>query len=127
MSKQEVDDFLALVEEPKRSTLEEMRRRILKVVPDAEECISYGMPAFRIDGRVVAGFAPFKKHLNYSPHSGRIFSQIPELMTGYVYASGSMQFAVDEPLPESLIEKLIELRLTEIAEQNAAAALKKKR
>lgn len=127
MTAQEIDKFFATVAEPKLSTLEEMRRRILSIVPDAEQCISYGMPSFRIDGRVVASVAPFKNHLNYSPHSGQIFKRVPELLTGYVYSPGSLQFQVDEPLPIELLRRLIELRLIEIHEQNAAAALKKAR
>src|SRR4029077_2417512 len=70
MSAQEVDDYLAGVEEPKRSTLEAVRRSILAVAPDAEQGISYGMPAFLVDGKLVAGLAAFKNHLAYLPHSG---------------------------------------------------------
>ena len=72
MTADEVDAYLAGLEEPKRSTLEALRRSIRAVVPDAEECISYGMPAFRVGGKVVAGFAAFKNHLAYLPHSGEV-------------------------------------------------------
>src|SRR6478609_1296157 len=72
MTVDEVDAYLAGLEEPKRTTLEALRRSILAVVPDAEEGISYGMPAFRVDGKVVAGFAAFKNHLAYLPHSGEV-------------------------------------------------------
>ena len=73
MSEQEIDQYLAALDEPKRSTLEALRRSILEVVPDAEQCISYGMPAFRLQGKVVAGFAAFK-HLSYLPHSGSVLA-----------------------------------------------------
>lgn len=59
----EVDPYLTGLEEPRRSTLEALRRSILAVIPGAEEGISYGMPAFRVDGKVVAGFAAFNNHL----------------------------------------------------------------
>ena len=59
MSAEEIDGYLASVEEPKRSTLEALRQSILEVVPDAEQCISYGMPAFKVQGKTVAGFAAF--------------------------------------------------------------------
>lgn len=127
MSAKEIDDVFALQAEPKRSTLEEMRRRILDIVPDAEQLISYGMPSFKINGRVFASVAPFKNHLNYSPHSSQIFVQIPELLTAYKYSPGSLQFAIDEPLPRELIKVLIDLRLKLVDEQNAAAATKRKR
>jgi uncharacterized protein YdhG (YjbR/CyaY superfamily) len=60
MSKREVDKYIASLEEPKRGTLEVLRRTILDIIPEAEECISYGMPAFKLEGKVIAGFAAFK-------------------------------------------------------------------
>ncbi|MEY4618274.1 MAG: hypothetical protein RL101_460 [Actinomycetota bacterium] len=114
MAKSDIDKIFASTEEPKRSTLEEMRRRILEIVPDAEQCIKYGMPTFQLDGKSFASVAPFKNHLNYSPHSGQIFKQIPDELKNYKYSTGSLQFPVDKPLPKSLIKKLIRLRLDEI-------------
>ena len=64
MSAEEVDEYLRGVEEPKRSTLEALRRTILEIVPDAEQVISYRVPAFRVCGKAVAGFAAFKHHLS---------------------------------------------------------------
>ena len=69
MSLAEIDAYLAGLDEPKRSTLEQLRRDILAVVPEAEQCISYNLPAFRVDGKVIAGFAAFTHHLSYLPHS----------------------------------------------------------
>ena len=85
------------VEEPKRSTLEELRRTILDVVPDAEQGISYGMPAFRSQGRTVAGFAAFKDHLSYLPHSGAVLTQLADDLAGYTMTKGSLHFPVDRP------------------------------
>ncbi|MEA2668444.1 MAG: hypothetical protein QOJ33_1378, partial [Chloroflexota bacterium] len=70
MSQQEVDEFLANLDEPKRTTLQELRHTIQSIVPEAEEGISYGTPAYRLRGKVIAGFAAFKNHLSYLPHSG---------------------------------------------------------
>ena len=114
MSREEVDAYLSLVEEPKRSTLEEVRRTILEVVPDAEECISYGVPAFKIGGKVFAGFAAFKNHLSYLPHSGSVFPALADDLAGYRTSSGALRFAVDAPLPRPLIEKLIDVRLRQL-------------
>ena len=110
MSKQDVDDYLAALEEPKRRTLETLRRTILEVAPDAEEGISYGVPAFRVQGKVVAGFAAFKNHLSYLPHSGSVFSELGEEVARYRRSSGALQFAVDRPLPEALVRRLVEVR-----------------
>lgn len=111
MSTEEVDAYLASVAEPKRSTLEAVRASIRAVVPDAEECISYGMPAFRVDGSVVAGFAAFKNHLAYLPHSGTVLDSLADALDGYRRTSGSLHFAIDEPLPPELVRRLVEAKL----------------
>jgi uncharacterized protein YdhG (YjbR/CyaY superfamily) len=111
MSTDEVDAYLAALEEPKRSTLEALRRSIRAVVPEAEEGISYGVPAFRVDGRVVAGFAAFKSHLAYLPHSGEVLASLGDQVAGYDSTPGSLHFAVDEPLPDELVRSLVEAKL----------------
>ena len=110
MPASEIDAYLATVPEPKRSTLEVLRQRILAVVPDADQCISYSMPAFRVGGKVVAGFCAFKNHLAYLPHSGKVFPVLAEELKDYVYTDGSLHFALDECLPVELVEKLILVR-----------------
>jgi uncharacterized protein YdhG (YjbR/CyaY superfamily) len=110
MSKQEVDDYLASLEEPKRSTLEALRQTILEVVPDAEQCISYGVPAFRLQGKVIAGFAAFKNHLSYLPHSGSVFPELGHEVSKYQTSSGALRFPVDEVLPIALVKKLVTIR-----------------
>ncbi|HEY5171730.1 MAG TPA: DUF1801 domain-containing protein [Acidimicrobiia bacterium] len=110
MSEREVDDYLAALDEPKRGTLERLRKTILEIVPEAEQGISYGMPAFRLKGKVVAGFAAFKKHLSYLPHSGSVLPELADDLVGYVTSKGALQFSVDEPLPKALVKKLIAVR-----------------
>jgi len=117
MSSEEIDAYLARQDEPKRSTLEVLRMTILEIVPEAEECISYGLPAFRIDGKVVAGFGAFKNHLSYLPHSGRVFPQMTDDLTSYSWSSGALQFPVNAPLPKELVEKFIALRLQQIKQE----------
>lgn len=113
MSRAEIDAYLTNVEEPKRSTLETLRKNILEVIPQAEECISYQIPAFRVGGSVVAGFAAFKDHLSYFPFSGSILSQLAEELASYKQTLSALHFPVDEPLPKQLVEKLIQLRVAE--------------
>jgi uncharacterized protein YdhG (YjbR/CyaY superfamily) len=71
MAAPDFDSYLADPDEPKRSTLEQLRRGIAAALPDAEECISYAMPAFKIQGKTVAGFAAFNDHLSYLPTAVR--------------------------------------------------------
>ena len=111
MYAEEVDDYLRALEEPKRSTLEALRRTILEIVPDAEEVISYRVPAFRLGGRTIAGFAAFKHHLSYLPFSGSVLPRLADELTGYTMTKSALHFPIDRPLPKTLVEKLIELRL----------------
>lgn len=107
MAAADIDAYLAALDAPKRVTLEEMRRRILLVIPKAEQTISYAMPAFMVDGKVVAGIAAFTHHLSYLPHSGSVLSALADDLRDYTATKGSLHFAIDEPLPQDLIEKLI--------------------
>ena len=115
MSSQEVDEYVDALEEPKRGTLQRLRRTILEVVPEADQVISYGVPAFRVRGRTVAGFAAFKTHLSYLPFSGTVLGQLGDELEGYKMTKSSLHFPVDRPLPKALVQKLIEVRLTEVA------------
>jgi uncharacterized protein YdhG (YjbR/CyaY superfamily) len=110
MSAEEIDGYLASVEEPKRSTLEALRWSILEVVPDAEQCISYGLPAFKVRGKTIAGFAAFKDHLSYLPHSGSVLGELDDEVAGYRMTKGSLHFAIDQPLPDDLVRRLVETR-----------------
>ena len=113
MAKQEIDEYLDSLDEPTRTALERLRATILELVPDAEQCISYGMPAFKVHGTVVAGFAAFKHHLSYLPHSGSVISELAAETEGYTKTKGSLHFAADEPLPKQLVKKLLEVRMAE--------------
>lgn len=113
MSAEDVDEYLRALEEPKRSTLEGLRLTILEIVPQAEEVISYAVPAFRLDGRIVAGFAAFKSHLSYLPFSGSVLSQLAHELEGYTMTKSALHFPVDRSLPKALVRKLIAARLRE--------------
>jgi len=111
MSAGEIDEYLDRLDEPKRSTLSRLRGDILAVVPDAEQCISYTVPGFKVAGKTIAGFAAFKNHLSYLPHSGSVFPELAEDLAGYERSSGALRFPIDRPLPPDLVEKLIAVRL----------------
>ncbi len=111
MSAAEIDAYLHRLDEPKRSTLSRLRCDILARLPDAEQCISYAVPGFKVSGKAIAGFAAFKNHLSYLPHSGSVFPELTEELAGYVKSSGALRFPIDQPLPAELVEKLIAVRL----------------
>ena len=113
MSAREVDDYLARLDEPKRSTLSAVRRTILEIVPEAEQVISYRVPAFRVDGAIVAGLAAFSNHLSYLPFSGSVLPALADHLTGYTMTKSALHFAVDTPLPPHIVEMLIRARCEE--------------
>lgn len=115
MSAEQIDDYLEDLDEPKRSTLEHLRATILRLVPGAEQGLSYGVPAFKVDGRVIAGFSAAKHHLSYLPHSGTVLSRLdPADLVGLEASKGALRFPIDAPLSDDLVAKLIAARSTEV-------------
>jgi uncharacterized protein YdhG (YjbR/CyaY superfamily) len=121
VSAHEVDAYLRGVEEPKRGTLQALRRTILELLPEAEEVISYGVPAFRVQGKTVAGFAAFKNHLSYLPFSGSVLPQLADELHGYTMTKSALHFPVGEPLPKELVQKLIAVRIEETGRRQSAS------
>ena len=78
--------------------------------------IAYRVPAFRLRGKTVAGFAAFNDHLSYLPFSGSVLGQLADELRGYTMTKSSLHFAVDRPLPKSVVRKLIAVRLKELRE-----------
>ena len=89
--------------------------RLLRASREAvEKCIAYGMPGFRLEGKVIAGFAAFKNHLSYLPRSGSVLSELSDDLAGYARTPGSLHFSIDKPLPTALVRRLIAVRLRQI-------------
>ncbi len=110
----DVEEYLAAVPEPQRRTLSVVRERLRALLPDAQEALSYGVPAFKVDGVAVAGYAPAKRHCSYFPMSGAVLAALADRLTGYDWGKGTLRFPIDEPLPADLIEALVAARLREI-------------
>ena len=116
-----IDSHLAQFDPPRRDTLEALRETLRELLPDAEECISYNMPCFKVDGVAVAGFDGFKKHCSYFPHSGNIVGQVSGIPTWCTVASsGTLKFPVDRALPKVVVRRLVQARLREITERRAS-------
>lgn len=114
MSRKEVDDYLAGVPEPQRSTLMSVRVTLERLLPEAEQTISYAVPTFKVNGKGVAGFAAFAKHCGYMPMSGSVTAAIADRLEGYSVTKGSVKFPIDEPLPEAIVQALVDARLAEL-------------
>ena len=108
-----VEAYLAKAPEPSRSTLEKVRASIRAAVPaEAAETISYGMPAFRYKGALVA-YAAFKNHCTFFPMNASLIDALGEELKPYRTPKGTIQFAVDKPLPAALVEKIVKARVAE--------------
>lgn len=89
---------------------------LASILPEAEEGISYGVPALRVEGKTVAGFAFAKTHCSYLPHSGSVINRVDaELLSGYEWSKGTLRFPVDQTPDKALVQRLVELRLDELA------------
>lgn len=108
-----IDDYLARVKGEQRKALDDLRERIRTIVPKAEECISYNFPAFRLDGKIVAGFAATGKGCSYYPFSGATLRTLADDLEDYEKTSGALHFTPDRPLPATLVRKLIKARIAE--------------
>ena len=108
-----IDAYLATVSGEKRAALNKLRRTIRTIVPRAEECISYAIPAFRLNGKVVAGFAATAKGCSYFPFSGSTLATLADELESYDRTKSSLHFDPAKPLPMALVRKLIKARIAE--------------
>jgi uncharacterized protein YdhG (YjbR/CyaY superfamily) len=114
VSASEIDVYLGKVPVLQRETLGLLRSRILEIVPEAEEGISYRVPAFRVEGAVVAGFASFTNHMSYLPFSGSVLAQLSDEIAEFTRTKSALHFTVEQPLSEELVKRLVTVRLSEI-------------
>jgi uncharacterized protein YdhG (YjbR/CyaY superfamily) len=108
-----IDAYLSRVAGPKREALERLRALLRTLLPKAEECISYGLPAFRLEGKVVAGFAATAKGCSYYPFSGATLKALSSELEGYTMTAGALHFEPEQPLPRALVRKLVATRRAE--------------
>ncbi len=108
-----IDEYLGTVPLDRRRALEDLRTNIRSIVPSVEECISYRIPAFRLNGAVIAGFCATSKGCSYFPFSGSTLKTLAKALGDYDRTKSSLHFSPDEPLPIELVRKLIKARIKE--------------
>lgn len=108
-----VDSYLAGLPDEKRAALAKVRKTIQAAAPKAEECISYGLPAFRLNGKAVAAFGATAKHCSFFPMSGTIVAAFQKELEGFETSKGTIRFQPAKPLPARLIRKLVKARIAE--------------
>lgn len=116
MGVSDVEEYLSAVSERDRDCLSELRWTLTDLIPEADECLSYGVPAVKLPGGpVVAGYAAFTNHLSYLPFSGGILEGLADRLGDRTRTKSALHFTADEPLPRDLVEALVAARLSEIA------------
>lgn len=108
-----IDDYLAAVPPKNRALLAELRKRIHALIPGVEECISYRLPAFRCQGRIIAGFSATSKCCSYYPFSGTTLETLASELGAFSRTKSALHFSADRPLPATLVRKLLKARIAE--------------
>lgn len=115
-----VDEYLAAVPEPVRSTLQEVRAAILAAAPaETTEIISYGMPMYKYKGTLI-GFAAFPKHCSLFLSTPALLKLFKTELSRYEVLKGTIRFPVDEPPPASLVKKIVKTRVAQNEQKKAS-------
>ena len=115
-----IDEYLAGVSDDQRAALEKLRKTIRAAAPDAVECISYGLAAFKLDGKGLVAFGATASHCAFYLMSNSTVAAHQEELEKYDTSTGTIRFTADKPLPAALVRKLVKARIAE------NAALRKK-
>jgi uncharacterized protein YdhG (YjbR/CyaY superfamily) len=111
-----IDDYMAFQPEKVRETLENLRQIIRETAPEAEEVISYGIPAFKYHGMLVY-FAAYKKHCSLFGGTGSLTEEMKEELKAYKTSKGTIQFTVEKPLPDELVRHIVQYRMQQNVEK----------
>lgn len=114
-----IDAYLATLPAEQRQALQDLRARIARLVPDAEETISYGMPTFKLGGRFLVSFAGWKAHCSIYPLTDSFLAGHADDLKGYGRTKGSLHFTPEAPLPEALLESLVRQRIADVEDGGA--------
>lgn len=106
-----IDEYLAGVNADQRAALEKLRKTIRTVAPKAEECISYGLAAFRLNGRPLVAFGAWANHCAFYPMSSVTVKAFQDQLKGFETSKGTIRFSTDKPLPTALVKKLVKARI----------------
>jgi uncharacterized protein YdhG (YjbR/CyaY superfamily) len=108
-----IDEYLTQVQADQRTVLEKLRQAILAVAPGAEECISYGIPAFRLNGCSLVFFGAWANHCALYPGSSATLKKFRNELRDFQVSKGTIRFSTGKPLPAALVRKLVKARITE--------------
>jgi uncharacterized protein YdhG (YjbR/CyaY superfamily) len=127
MAYKSIDEYFASVTPEAKRDLEKLRKQIHKLLPDATEVISYGMPAFKLNGHVMLGFAAFKNHYSLLPFSGSVVERFPAELSHYQVTKGTIHFDYGQAVPDKIVRLVIETRKAETQEKDEIRKLRASR
>lgn len=110
-----VDDAINQIPSPSREALQRVIKVARRLAPDAEDGVSYGMPALRVAGKPFAAVVAAEKHLSLYPFSPAAIDTVRADLTGYSVSKGTVRFSAEHPLPDDVLERLLRARLAEIS------------
>lgn len=108
-----IDEYLEALSDDKRAALQDLRETIKTLAPEAEECISYRLPAFRLDGKMLVAFGAAANHCAFYPMSSSTVEMYKDELKDYDTSKGTIRFQADHPIPAALVRKLVEARIAE--------------
>lgn len=111
---EQIDAMLAAAAPDQQAALQALRETIAAAVPEAEETISYSMPAFRYRGRALVSYSAFKKHCSLFPMSAELIERHPEKVGAFATAKGTLQFTPSNPIPTDVVTWLVRERMAQI-------------
>ena len=114
-----IDDYLAALPAEKRAALEHLRQVVRVAAPDAVECISYQMPAFKLNGMLV-GFAAHLHHCSLYAWNKTTIAAFADQLQGYELSDGTIRFTPDRPIPEAVVRHLVQAKAAANAERAKA-------
>jgi uncharacterized protein YdhG (YjbR/CyaY superfamily) len=108
-----IDEYVASVRPEQRAALQKLRQTIRAAVPSAKECISYGIPAFRVNGRSLVFIGAWADHCSFYPGSSATLNKFQKYLKDFATSKGTIRFTPDKPLPVTLVRKLVKARIVE--------------
>lgn len=122
-----VDEYIASRPAAARKALRKLRGIVRKALPDAEEAISYQIPAYRLHGRILVFFAGWSEHYSLYPAGSRLSPALKKELAAYKLSRGTIRFELSRPIPESLITRIVKFRAKEAAEKAKLTAINNKK
>lgn len=105
------DEYLAGLSDEKRAALQKLRKDIQAAAPKLEECISYGVPSYRLNGKFLMSYGAASKHCAFYP--GATVQRLQKELKDYETSKGTIRFAAETPLPSTLVRKIVKARIAE--------------